>query len=68
MTAESLLVSPSPQELPRRRASCTTHADDPQALTDALVTAATADEKGYRDDATVVVLLRRSDKPAFVRD
>ncbi|NEA19345.1 hypothetical protein [Streptomyces halstedii] len=68
MTADSLLVSPSPQEVPRRRASCTTHADDPQALTDALVTAATADEKGYRDDATVVVLLRRSDKPAFVRD
>lgn len=35
------------------------HAADPQALADALVSAAQADEKGYRDDATVVVVLRR---------
>lgn len=32
------------------------HADDPQGLADALVSAAQADEKGYRDDATAVVL------------
>ncbi|MYR56916.1 SpoIIE family protein phosphatase [Streptomyces sp. SID625] len=49
------------------RKLCATHADDPQALADALVAAATADETGYRDDATVVVLrLRRSDEPARV--
>ncbi|MEV7871651.1 SpoIIE family protein phosphatase [Streptomyces sp. NPDC088124] len=43
------------------RELCTTHAEDPQALADALVAAATANEKGYRDDATVVVLLRRGE-------
>ncbi|MFD8919442.1 hypothetical protein ACFV0Y_16685 [Streptomyces sp. NPDC059569] len=32
------------------------HADDPQALADALVAAAEVDGDGYRDDATVVVL------------
>ncbi|WP_329390212.1 hypothetical protein [Streptomyces sp. NBC_01716] len=32
------------------------HADRPQALADALVAAAQADEEGYRDDATVVVI------------
>ncbi|MCZ1012171.1 PP2C family protein-serine/threonine phosphatase [Streptomyces lydicus] len=32
------------------------HPDDPQALADALTTAARADKKGYRDDATAVVL------------
>lgn len=32
------------------------HQDDPQALADALVAAAAADETGYRDDATAVVL------------
>ncbi|MFD6534902.1 SpoIIE family protein phosphatase [Streptomyces goshikiensis] len=36
---------------------CGEHAADPQALADALVAAAEADESGYRDDATVVVLL-----------
>lgn len=35
------------------------HAGDPQALADALVAAASEDEDGYRDDATVVVLLLR---------
>ncbi|MFI5774428.1 SpoIIE family protein phosphatase [Streptomyces sp. NPDC051658] len=39
---------------------CAAHADDPQALADALVAAA-ADDDGYRDDATVVVLLRRAE-------
>ncbi|MEU0516656.1 SpoIIE family protein phosphatase [Streptosporangium sp. NPDC006007] len=34
------------------------HADDPQALADALVAAARPDEDGYRDDATAVVLKR----------
>ncbi|GAA3384538.1 hypothetical protein GCM10017750_59380 [Streptomyces racemochromogenes] len=33
------------------------HADDPQALADALVAAVEADGDGYRDDATAVVLL-----------
>jgi serine/threonine protein phosphatase PrpC len=32
------------------------HADDPQALADALVAATTADAGGYRDDATVIVI------------
>ncbi|WP_030569632.1 SpoIIE family protein phosphatase [Streptomyces aureocirculatus] len=32
------------------------HGDDPQTLADALVAAATADEEGYRDDATAIVL------------
>ncbi|MEV8398836.1 hypothetical protein [Streptomyces niveus] len=32
------------------------HADNPQALADALVAAAQADEEGYRDDATVIVI------------
>ncbi|MFJ2676381.1 hypothetical protein [Streptomyces sp. NPDC087525] len=32
------------------------HAEDPQALADALVAAAEADDEGYRDDATVVVV------------
>ncbi|MEV5605530.1 hypothetical protein AB0L33_29235 [Streptomyces sp. NPDC052299] len=32
------------------------HPDDPQALADALTAAARADKKGYRDDATAVVL------------
>ncbi|MEV8600461.1 SpoIIE family protein phosphatase [Streptomyces griseoviridis] len=46
------------------------HAADPQALADALVAAAGADEKGYRDDATAVVLRRRvedvySQEPPF---
>ena len=34
------------------------HAADPQALADALVAGASADEAGYRDDATAIVLLR----------
>ncbi|GAA3710846.1 SpoIIE family protein phosphatase [Streptomyces sp. NEAU-PBA10] len=50
------------------RELCTTHAGNPQSLADALVAAAVTDDKGYRDDATVVVLLRRRDEPAFVRD
>lgn len=33
------------------------HADDPQALADALVAAPDVDAQGYRDDVTVVVLL-----------
>ncbi|MFD3917366.1 hypothetical protein ACFWR1_38445, partial [Streptomyces sp. NPDC058603] len=33
------------------------HAADPQALADALVAAAEPDDDGYRDDATVVILL-----------
>lgn len=41
---------------------CRTHAEDPQALADALVAAARGDEEAgaevYRDDATVVVLCR----------
>ncbi|MGW2476989.1 hypothetical protein [Streptomyces sp. NPDC001665] len=32
------------------------HPDDPQALADAFTAAARAGEKGYRDDATAVVL------------
>ncbi|MFI6484318.1 PP2C family protein-serine/threonine phosphatase [Nonomuraea sp. NPDC050663] len=32
------------------------HQDNPQALADAIVTAVQADEDGYRDDATVVVI------------
>lgn len=34
------------------------HADAPQALADALAAAAQEDDGGYRDDATIVVLLR----------
>ncbi|MFE2970537.1 SpoIIE family protein phosphatase [Streptomyces sp. NPDC059340] len=37
---------------------CREHAADPQLLADTLVAAAGEDESGYRDDATVVVLLR----------
>lgn len=37
---------------------CHEHADDPQLLADSLVAAATEDEGGCRDDATVVALLR----------
>jgi PPM family protein phosphatase len=33
------------------------HADDPQALADALVVEPEIDRDGYRDDVTVVVLL-----------
>lgn len=39
-------------------ALCRTHGAAPQAMADALVTAAAADAEGYRDDATAVVLLR----------
>lgn len=35
---------------------CRAHADDPQALADALVHAAITDEDGYRDDATAIVI------------
>ncbi|MFC6080880.1 PP2C family protein-serine/threonine phosphatase [Sphaerisporangium aureirubrum] len=35
-----------------------THQDDPQALADAIVEAACENGKGYRDDATAVVMLR----------
>ncbi|MFF7098283.1 SpoIIE family protein phosphatase [Streptomyces rubradiris] len=42
------------------RELCAAHADEPQVLADALVAAAVADDDGYRDDATVVVLLRRA--------
>ncbi|MFF1715758.1 PP2C family protein-serine/threonine phosphatase [Streptomyces sp. NPDC058268] len=37
---------------------CRTHGADPQALADALITAVKEDAEGYRDDATVVALLR----------
>ncbi|WP_349239254.1 hypothetical protein [Streptomyces sp. CC224B] len=39
-------------------ALCRRHATAPQALADALVAAAEEDVEGYRDDATVAVLLR----------
>ncbi|MGA5819916.1 SpoIIE family protein phosphatase [Kitasatospora sp. NPDC094028] len=42
------------------RELCAEHADAPQALADALVAAAVENGAGYRDDATVVVLLRRN--------
>lgn len=38
---------------------CRRHGGNPQALADALVAAAEEDEDGYRDDATVVVILMR---------
>ncbi|GLV87970.1 hypothetical protein Slala03_76590 [Streptomyces lavendulae subsp. lavendulae] len=37
---------------------CRSHQDDPQALADALVAAVVADCEGYRDDCTVIALLR----------
>lgn len=37
---------------------CQEHATAPQLLADSLVAAATEDESGYRDDATVIALLR----------
>ncbi|MFB6567060.1 hypothetical protein [Streptomyces noursei] len=37
-----------------------THQDDPQTLADALVAAVDDDADGYRDDATVLALLRRT--------
>ncbi|MCQ1582422.1 SpoIIE family protein phosphatase [Streptomyces parvus] len=37
-------------------ALCRAHAAEPQALADALTAAAQADEEGYRDDATVIVM------------
>jgi serine/threonine protein phosphatase PrpC len=40
----------------RMEALCRAHAADPQALADVLAAAAEADEKGYRDDATVIAL------------
>lgn len=40
----------------RMEALCRAHAADPQALADALTSAAEADAEGYRDDATVIVL------------
>lgn len=40
---------------------CREHGSDPQALADALASAAEADDDGYRDDATAVVLLRHTD-------
>jgi PPM family protein phosphatase len=43
------------------RGLCKTHADDAQALADALVAAAEDDDTGYRDDATVIALLRRAE-------
>lgn len=36
---------------------CCEHAADPQLLADALVASAREDRTGYRDDATVIVLL-----------
>lgn len=43
------------------RELCASHAEDPQTLADALVAAAAADDDGYRDDATVIALLRRAE-------
>ncbi|MFF8618268.1 hypothetical protein [Streptomyces sp. NPDC015350] len=40
----------------RMEALCRAHAADPQVLADALAAAAEADEEGYRDDATVIVM------------
>ncbi|MET9779363.1 hypothetical protein ABZ023_34860, partial [Streptomyces sp. NPDC006367] len=40
----------------RMEALCRAHAADPQTLADALAAAAEADAKGYRDDATVIVM------------
>ncbi|WP_063775730.1 SpoIIE family protein phosphatase [Streptomyces odonnellii] len=37
-----------------------THQDEPQALADAIVAAAEPNEEGYRDDATVVVIVHES--------
>lgn len=45
-------------QVPDMPALVAEHADDPQALADALVAAAGPDAEGYRDDATAVVLLR----------
>ena len=39
---------------------CRVHGGDPQALAEALVAAAEEDGEGYRDDATVIALLRRT--------
>jgi serine/threonine protein phosphatase PrpC len=36
------------------------HQDDPQGLADAIVAAVLADEDGYRDDATVIVVVQNS--------
>ena len=43
------------------RELCASHGQDPQALADELVAAAVANDSGYRDDATVVVLLRSAE-------
>ncbi len=54
-----LLVSDGVSDhVPDMAAVIREHEDDPQALADALVAAAQEDGDGYRDDATVVVLLR----------
>ncbi|MEV6676232.1 hypothetical protein AB0N09_05095 [Streptomyces erythrochromogenes] len=39
---------------------CRTHADDPQALADALVAAAAQNADGYRDDCTVIAMRHRT--------
>ncbi|MFJ5680729.1 hypothetical protein [Streptomyces sp. NPDC093097] len=39
---------------------CRAHQDDPQALAEALVAAAEKMPHGYRDDATVTVLLQQT--------
>ncbi|MFD4243648.1 hypothetical protein ACFWP3_18930 [Streptomyces sp. NPDC058525] len=41
-------------------ALCRTHADDPQALADALADAAALDADGYRDDCTVIAMRHRT--------
>ncbi|MCX4681680.1 hypothetical protein OG413_41500 [Streptomyces sp. NBC_01433] len=40
---------------------CREYGSDPQALADALTSAAEADDDGYSNDATAVVLLRHTD-------
>ncbi|MGA5264801.1 hypothetical protein ACPCI0_31860 [Streptomyces griseoincarnatus] len=52
-----LLVSDGVGQAAVRRL-CRIQHDDPQALADALVEAGEEDGDGYRDDATVIALLR----------
>lgn len=44
------------------------HADDPQALADAVVAEPQADEDGYRDDATVIVILHAPQTDSTIAD
>ena len=44
------------------------HADDPQVLADAVVAEPQADQDGYRDDATVIVILRTPHTDSTIAD